>query len=106
VVRRESLLEWRDQAERPVPGYVEEELRGYLKCGILFAAFDHDLDFCRRFFRWHNEEHRHRGIGLLTPAVVHSGHADAAAPGLLIVTSVSRVRSSSASMSPRRQPLK
>ena len=30
-----SWLEWRDQAERPVPGYVEEELRGYLECGIL-----------------------------------------------------------------------
>ena len=26
----ESWLEWRDQAEWPVPGYVEEELRGYL----------------------------------------------------------------------------
>ena len=31
----ESWLEWRDQAERPVPGYVEEELRGYLECGLL-----------------------------------------------------------------------
>ena len=30
-----SWLEWRDVAERPVPGYVEEELRGYLECGIL-----------------------------------------------------------------------
>ncbi|MFM8635700.1 MAG: transposase [Planctomycetia bacterium] len=26
----ESWLEWREAAERPVPGYVEEELRGYL----------------------------------------------------------------------------
>ena len=30
-----SWLEWRDEAERPVPGYVEEELRGDLECGIL-----------------------------------------------------------------------
>ncbi len=30
-----SWLEWRDEAERLVPGYVEEELRGYLECGIL-----------------------------------------------------------------------
>ena len=30
-----SWLEWRDEAERPVSGYVEEELRGYLECGIL-----------------------------------------------------------------------
>jgi hypothetical protein len=27
---------------------------------------------------WHNEEHRHWGIGLLPPAVVHSGQATAA----------------------------
>jgi len=35
----ESWLEWRDQAERPVPGYVEDELRGYLECGILCFGF-------------------------------------------------------------------
>jgi hypothetical protein len=35
----ESWLEWRDRAERPVPGYVEEELRGYLECGILCFGF-------------------------------------------------------------------
>jgi hypothetical protein len=35
----ESWLEGRDQAERPVPGYVEEELRGYLECGILCFGF-------------------------------------------------------------------
>jgi len=32
-------LEWRDQAERPVPGYVEQELRGYLECGLLCFGF-------------------------------------------------------------------
>jgi hypothetical protein len=35
----ESWLEWRERAERPVPGYVEEELRGYLECGILCFGF-------------------------------------------------------------------
>jgi hypothetical protein len=39
----ESWLEWRDQAERPVPGYVEEELRGYLECGILCFGFGRAL---------------------------------------------------------------
>jgi len=34
-----SWLEWRDEAERPVPGYVEEKLRGYLECGILCFGF-------------------------------------------------------------------
>jgi Transposase zinc-binding domain len=35
----ESWLEWRDRAERPVPGHFEEELRGYLECGILCFGF-------------------------------------------------------------------
>jgi hypothetical protein len=29
--------------------------------------------FCQQFFKWYNEEHRHSGIALLTPAVVHFG---------------------------------
>ena len=36
-------LELRDEAERPVPGYVEEELRGYLECGILCFGFGRAL---------------------------------------------------------------
>jgi hypothetical protein len=39
----ESWLEWRDRAERPVPGHVEEELRGYLECGILCFGFGRAL---------------------------------------------------------------
>jgi hypothetical protein len=35
----ESWLEWREAAERPVPGYVEDELRGYLACGLLCFGF-------------------------------------------------------------------
>jgi putative transposase len=27
--------------------------------------------FCRDFFRWYNHDHRHSGIGLMTPAAVH-----------------------------------
>ena len=34
-------------------------------------------EFCRRFFRWYNSEHRHSGIALLTPADVHHGRAAA-----------------------------
>ena len=34
-----SWLAWREAAERPVPGHVEEELRGYLGCGILCFGF-------------------------------------------------------------------
>ena len=35
----ESWLEWREAAERPVPAYVEDELRGYLECGLLCFGF-------------------------------------------------------------------
>jgi putative transposase len=34
--------------------------------------------FCQDFFAWYNEEHRHSGLGLLAPAVVHHGLATAA----------------------------
>lgn len=27
------------------------------------------------FFRWYNNEHRHTGLGLMTPAAVHFGQA-------------------------------
>ena len=32
---------------------------------------------CQRFFPWYNEEHRHSGIGMLTPAMLHFGQAPA-----------------------------
>jgi hypothetical protein len=35
----EGWLEWREAAERLVPGYVEDELRGYLACGLLCFGF-------------------------------------------------------------------
>jgi putative transposase len=40
-----------------------------------FASYDHGLTFCREFFPWYNQEHRHWGLGLLIPATVHSGHS-------------------------------
>jgi putative transposase len=30
---------------------------------------------CRAFVAWYNHQHRHSGIGLMTPAAVHCGHA-------------------------------
>ena len=35
----ESWLQRREAAERPVPGYVEDQLRGYLECGLLCFGF-------------------------------------------------------------------
>ena len=40
-----------------------------------FAGIEVAREFCRIFFPWYNHEHRHSGIGLLTPATVHYGRA-------------------------------
>jgi putative transposase len=32
--------------------------------------------FLSKIFQWYNEEHRHSGVGLLTPAMVHYGQAE------------------------------
>jgi putative transposase len=40
-----------------------------------FETIEQARAFCRGFFRWYNREHRHSGIGLMTPAAVHYGHA-------------------------------
>ena len=38
-----------------------------------FGCIQDSRAFCQQFFQWYNEEHRHSGIALLTPAVVHFG---------------------------------
>ena len=42
-----------------------------------FGCIQDSRAFCQQFFHWYNEEHRHSGIGLLTPAMVHFGQAAA-----------------------------
>jgi len=38
-----------------------------------FGSIQDARAFCQGFFGWYNVEHRHAGIGLLTPADVHYG---------------------------------
>jgi len=40
-----------------------------------FGSLQDAVAFCRSFFTWYNTEHRHSGIGMLTPEVVHYGLA-------------------------------
>jgi len=40
-----------------------------------FGSLQDAVAFCRFFFTWYNTEHRHSGIGMLTPEVVHYGLA-------------------------------
>jgi putative transposase len=42
-----------------------------------FDSIEHARAFCRQFFDWYNHHHRHSGIGLMTPATVHHGRAEA-----------------------------
>jgi putative transposase len=41
-----------------------------------FGSLVDARQWAREFFAWYNHEHRHNGIGLLTPAMVHRGQAD------------------------------
>ncbi len=40
-----------------------------------FGSIEDSRSFCQDFFPWYNNEHRHTGIGLLTPEAVHYGLA-------------------------------
>ena len=41
-----------------------------------FGCIEDSRSFCQDFFPWYNTKHRHSGIGLLTPEVVHYGLAE------------------------------
>jgi putative transposase len=41
-----------------------------------FGSIQDARQFCQTFFPWYNKEHRHTGISLLTPEVVHYGRAE------------------------------
>jgi len=40
-----------------------------------FGSIEDGRAFGQEFFRWYNQDHRHSGLGFLTPAVVHFGQA-------------------------------
>jgi putative transposase len=40
-----------------------------------FGSIQDSRAFCQHFFQWYNEDHRHSGIALMTPAMVHFGEA-------------------------------
>jgi putative transposase len=41
-----------------------------------FGSIQHSRAFCQDFFAWYNCEHRHSGIALLTPEMVHYGKSE------------------------------
>ena len=40
-----------------------------------FGCIEDARAHCQRFFPWYNDDHRHSGIGYMTPAAVHYGQA-------------------------------
>ena len=42
-----------------------------------FGCIQDSRAFCQTFFPWYNDDHRHSGIGMMTPAMVHYGLATA-----------------------------
>jgi putative transposase len=53
-----------------------------------FAGCEEARSFCQAFFPWYNREHRHTGLGLLTPEMVHTGQAATVYAGRQQVLSV------------------
>ena len=41
-----------------------------------FGSIQDSRSHCQSFFAWYNDEHRHSGLGLLTPAMIHHGQAE------------------------------
>jgi putative transposase len=42
-----------------------------------FGSIEGARGYCHPFFDWYNHEHRHSGIGLMTPATIHFGRGPA-----------------------------
>jgi putative transposase len=40
-----------------------------------FGCLEDARAFCQGFFAWYNDQHRHSGIGMMTPAIVHHRQA-------------------------------
>ncbi len=59
--------------------YSESQFRTLKYCPQFpgrFGSIQDSRSFCQDFFSWHNKEHRHSGIALMTPEQVHYGFAD------------------------------
>jgi putative transposase len=41
-----------------------------------FGCCEDSRAFCHQFFPWYNQQHRHSGLGMLTPEIVHFGQTE------------------------------
>ena len=69
-----------------------------------FASIEEARAFCADFFYAYNEHHRHAGLGLLTPNVVHSGQAKAVHARRAVVLDAAHARHSNRFRRPPQPP--
>ena len=68
-----------------------------------FGSIQDARAFGQTFFAWYNDEHRHSGIGMMTPAMVHYGQAPAVG-GAPTVLDAAFMRIRTVSSAGRRSP--
>jgi len=69
-----------------------------------FASLEQAREFCAEFFYAYNRHHRHAGLGLLTPEVVHSGQAKTVYARRALVLDAAHTLHSSRSVDHRSHP--
>jgi len=70
-----------------------------------FGTFEDTQAHCARFFTWYDDDHRHSGIGLHTPADVHYGRAEAIREqrGVVLLDAYAKHPEDSSARSPRHR---
>lgn len=69
-----------------------------------FTSIEEAREFCAGFFYAYNTHHRHAGLGLLTPEVVHTGQATAVHARRAVVLDAAHARHSNRFRRPPQPP--
>ena len=69
-----------------------------------FASLTEARAFCAEFFHTYNHHHRHAGLGLLTPDVVHTGQARQVHASRALVLADAHARNANRFRRPSRPP--
>jgi putative transposase len=69
-----------------------------------FASLGQARAFCASFFDAYNNHHRHAGLGLLTPNVVHTGQAERVRAARAVVLNAAHARHTNRFSHPPQPP--
>lgn len=69
-----------------------------------FCSMEEARSFLREFFDWYNHQHRHSGIGLMTPDVVHHGRSQEVRARRTVVLTQAYLRTPERFVGGRPQP--